>query len=66
MTGEWKSIGKDPYYALLPADHPSAHKEKIDVGELMGSTFLMCKSVDGMDPDIDRVFTKSGTEGVCK
>ena len=60
MTGEWKSIGKDPYYALLPADHPSAHKEKIDVGELMGSTFLMCKSVDGMDPDIDRVFTKSG------
>ena len=57
MPGEWKPLGRDPYFALLPKDHPAAAGEKVDARELMGSTFFMCKSVDGMDPDIDRFFT---------
>ena len=58
MALEWKTLKKDMYQALLPADHPAAGKDKVDVRELMGSTFFMCKSVDGMDPDIDRVFAR--------
>lgn len=60
MPGEWRTLSMDPYYALLPKGHSSAGNSEVDAGELLGDTFFMCKSVDGLDPDMERFFTDSG------
>jgi len=57
---DWLDLREDPYLAVLPAAHPLAARERVPAGELMGESFFMCKSLDGMDPDITGYFESAG------
>ena len=57
---EWIPLQKDPYLAVLPKGHPLAELEAVPAEALMGEEFLMCKSIEGMDPDIVRYFKENG------
>lgn len=57
---EWISLEQDPYLAVLPADHPLAALEEVPAEKLMGEAFLMCKSIEGLDPDIVRYYKENG------
>lgn len=57
---EWLPLEEDPYLAVLPEGHPLTALEKVPAEALMGEEFLMCKSIDGMDPDITRYYQQQG------
>ena len=57
---DWIPLSDDPYFAVLPAGHPLTRQEQVRARDLMGETFFMCKSIDGMDPDIMRYFQETG------
>ena len=57
---EWIALEEDPYLAVLPEDHPLAALDRVPAHQLMGESFLMCKSIDGMDPDITRYYREQG------
>lgn len=56
---KWIFLKKDPYYALLPPDHPLSAFKRLPATEFRGQMFLMCRSKDGPDEDISRYFTKN-------
>lgn len=51
-TFDWIDLKMDPYCAILPKGHPLAEREYLGPEALMGDDFFMCRSLDGMDPDI--------------
>ena len=53
---KWIYLKHDPYYALLPPEHPLASFERVPAEEFRDQPFLMCRSTDGPDVDITRYF----------
>ena len=56
---KWIPIKNDPYYALLPPEHPLASFKRIPAAEFQNQLFLMCRSKDGPDEDITRYFRQN-------
>ncbi|MBN7772082.1 LysR substrate-binding domain-containing protein [Clostridium aminobutyricum] len=57
---EWIDLKKDPYLAVLPANHPFAKLNQVPVEAFVGESFLMFRSLDGPDRDISRYFERNG------
>ena len=55
---EYMELLEDPYYAVLPSNHPLAANEVIEAEALMHENFFINKSIDGIDPDILRYWEK--------
>ncbi len=55
---KWIHLKKDPYYAILPPEHPLTSFERLPAEEFREQPFLMCRSTDGPDEDITRYFAK--------
>ena len=53
---KWFPLDNDPYYAVLPDDHPLTAYDKVPAAAFQSEPFLMCKSKDGPDADIGRYF----------
>lgn len=59
---KWYPLLDDPYYALLPDEHPLTAYDSIAPALLQNQPFLMCKSKDGPDADINRYLTSQGVQ----
>lgn len=59
-TFGWVDLKEDPYLAVLPAGHPLTACSQVSAETLMKESFLMCRSLDGLDQDIKRYFERLG------
>lgn len=57
-TYAWIELKADPYMAVLPKGSPLAEQDQIHAKDLMGPAFFLCRSLDGVDQDIDRYLKK--------
>ena len=53
---KWIHLKHDPYYALLPPEHPLTSFDQVPAEEFRDQPFLMCRSNEGPDEDITRYF----------
>lgn len=56
QTYDWFPLKKDPYLAVFPKDHPLAAYERVPAEAMMGGSFFMYRSMDGLDPDVAQYF----------
>lgn len=57
----WFPLKKDPFYALTPMGHPLAEYDAVPAKELEKYPFLICRSKDGRDADIDGYLERNNT-----
>lgn len=55
-TYKWFDLKTDPYYAILPANHPLTAYDRVPAAAFNDQPFLLCKSKDGKDADIGEYF----------
>ena len=48
---DWISIKRDPFVALLPADHPLGKEDSVSINELLLENVVLFRSHEGDDPD---------------
>ena len=61
-TFHWFQMKNDPFYALLPIDHPLAACDLVPAKAMGEYPFLSCRSKDGKDADIDAYLERQGVQ----